>query len=137
MRYKLIDHTADFGIRVFGKDAKELFQNAALTMFELIVESGTPRVAVEKKVSVSGADRPDLMVNWLRELLFSWAGRQEILCGAIVDELTANSLSARIKMAVYNPDRDSVLNEIKAVTYHQINVSEIEDHWEARIIFDV
>ena len=36
--YKLIDHTADFGMQVFGSDSKELFINAALALFDVITE---------------------------------------------------------------------------------------------------
>jgi len=37
-RYHLIDHTADFGIQVFGSDSQELFINAALALFDVITE---------------------------------------------------------------------------------------------------
>ncbi|MBW2538819.1 MAG: archease, partial [Deltaproteobacteria bacterium] len=36
--YKIIDHTADFGIHVFGSNPKELFANAALAMFDVITD---------------------------------------------------------------------------------------------------
>ena len=36
--YELIEHTADVGIRVRGKGLNELFQNAAVAMFEIIAE---------------------------------------------------------------------------------------------------
>jgi SHS2 domain-containing protein len=137
INFKFIDHTADFGIQVFGGDAKELFRNAALAMFDLIVEPELPRDADEKSVSISGVDLPDLLVNWLRELLYLWAGREEILIEVTVDELNDTGMSARVKTAAFKPDRDCVLNEIKAVTYHQIDVVKKKDHWETRIIFDV
>ena len=34
-KYKLINHTADFGIHVFGKDAEDLFTNAAFALFAI------------------------------------------------------------------------------------------------------
>jgi len=37
----------------------------------------------------------------------------------------------------YCPGRHVLKHEIKAVTYHQIQVSETESGWEARVIFDV
>ena len=42
MRYKPIDHTADFGIHVFGKDEKSLFENAGLALFEVMIDAGNP-----------------------------------------------------------------------------------------------
>ena len=36
MKYEIIDHTADIGIRAFGKNIQELFENTAYGMFEII-----------------------------------------------------------------------------------------------------
>jgi SHS2 domain-containing protein len=76
MKYRLIDHTADFGIQVFGADAKELFSNAALAIFDLITEVGSLKELNSMDISISGEDWPDLMINWLRELLFLWNGKE-------------------------------------------------------------
>ena len=37
-KYKLLDHTADIGIEVWGKTKKELFENAVEAMFDLMVD---------------------------------------------------------------------------------------------------
>jgi len=137
LNYTLIDHTADFGIHVLGQDKNQLFQNAALAMFELIVETENPQESVQERVSISGDDWPDLMVNWLRELLYLWTGKEKILQSIAVDTLIPYTISARVTVESYTPDQHSILNEIKAVTYHQIDVFEKDNHWEARIIFDV
>jgi len=137
MRYTLIDHTADFGIHVFGKDEKSLFENAGLALFELMVDAGNPGECSRRMVNVEGSDWPDLMVNWLRELLYLWTGRENILRSIEVAELTPFRISARIVVESFHKDRHTVLNEIKAVTYHQIQAGPENDHWEAKIIFDV
>ena len=42
MKYELIDHTADIGIQVFGKDPEDLFATAALAMFDQIIDGQMP-----------------------------------------------------------------------------------------------
>ncbi|GAG16189.1 unnamed protein product, partial [marine sediment metagenome] len=37
-RYEVIDHTADIGIKTYGKDLKELFVNAAYGMFDILAD---------------------------------------------------------------------------------------------------
>ena len=37
--YEIIDHTADMGIKVYGKNLLALFLNAAEAMFDIIVET--------------------------------------------------------------------------------------------------
>lgn len=137
MRYTLIDHTADLGIRVFSHSEKQLFQDAALAMFDIIVKADPPGECIHSLVSAHGNNRQELMVNWLRELLYLWAGQEKILKSVSVETLTSQLITARVELAPYNPDRHHVLHEIKAVTYHQIDVCRVKDHWETRVIFDV
>lgn len=137
MRYRLIDHTADFGIQVFGADVKELFVNAAQAMFDQIVDTDTIKGLEETNIRVAGTDWPDLMVNWLRELLFLWNGREMLVKTSAVLSLSEYCLSATVNFDPYNPDHHVINSEIKAVTYHQIEVTDGATGWESKIIFDV
>ena len=137
MKYRLIDHTADFGVQVFGADAKELFSNAALAMFDLITEVESLKELNSMDISISGEDWPDLMINWLRELLFLWNGKELLVKKADITTLSENNLSAKVYFDPYDPDRHVINIEVKAVTYHQIQVTSGSSGWEARVIFDV
>lgn len=137
MHYELIDHTADFGIHVFGSDSTDLFANAALAMFDLIAEMDTVAGRNAHFVQITGDDWPDLMVNWLRELLYFWSGRELLITAVDIQAISEKALSATILTAPYDPDRHVVKTEIKAVTYHQIQVESGPSGWEAKIIFDV
>jgi len=137
MKYRLIDHTADFGIHVFGTDLKDLFTNAAFSMFDLITDIKSLKGADESSLNIKGIDRPDLMVNWLRELLYLWNGKQILVASIDIQSMTEYELTAKIKFDCFDPARHSIKNEIKAVTYHQIQVNQVTEGWESKIIFDV
>ncbi|MCG6910462.1 MAG: archease [Deltaproteobacteria bacterium] len=137
MKYDIIDHTADFGIRVFAESEMQLFRDAALAMFELLVAVDHPGKGLEAVVSAEGNDRQELMVNWLRELLYLWNGKEKIVQSVRVKALSARTIDARVTLEPYDADRHRVLGEIKAVTYHGIDVSPAHGLWEARIIFDI
>jgi len=136
-KYKLIDHTADFGIQVFGKDGKELFSNAALALFDLLTDVAALKGESRRRITVTGSDWPDLMVNWLRELLYLWSGNEILVKKAAIHSISENRLSATVFYEPFNPDQHVVKMEIKAVTYHQIRVTSGPAGWEARIIIDV
>jgi len=136
-KYRLIDHTADFGIHVFGDSLQDLFENAAHAMFDQIVEPNTLKRLNTYKVHVTGDDWPDLMVNWLRELLFIWTGKELLVKHADIQTLSEYDLTATLSLDPFDPDRHIIKNELKAVTYHQIQVDRGPSGWEARIIFDV
>ena len=137
MQYLLIDHTADFGVRVFGADLPGLFENAAHAMFDLITGGGNVEGDDELTVHVEGDDWPDLMVNWLRELLFLWNGRELLVSRVDIRSISEFELDAGVRYCDYDPDKHIIDNEIKAVTYHEIHVRKGSDGWESGIIFDV
>ena len=138
MTYRLIDHTADFGIHVFGSDLKTLFENAADAMFDLIVDRRKARGAQAREINLAGDDWPDLMVNWLRELLYLWNGKGLIVKSTDIASISEYNISASVKVDPYQPALHDIKEEIKAVTYHQIRVQPAgERSWESTIIFDV
>jgi protein archease len=136
-KYQLINHTADFGIRVFGSDAKELFSNAAWALFDVLTETKALSGDDSCNVTVSGDDWSDLMVNWLREVLYLWNGKEKLVKSVQILSLSEKKISAKIFFDAYTPDRHIIKAEIKAVTYHQVYVKSGPSGWEAGIIFDI
>jgi SHS2 domain-containing protein len=136
-KYSLIDHTADFGIHVYGLDSKELFANAAWALFDLITEMDQLSGLDSCRIEVSGDDWCDLMVNWLREVLYLWNGKELLVKKVQILSLSETALTATLECDSFNPDRHVIKTEIKAVTYHQIQVTSSLHGWEAKIIFDI
>ena len=137
MNYELIDHTADFGIRVFGADKARLFENTALAMVDNLTDTRLLKASRVVSISVSGQDWPDLMVNWLREILYLWTGEALLVKSVVVTAISEFSVSASVAVDPYDPDIHVMKNDIKAVTYHQIRVDAGPSGWEAAVIFDV
>ena len=137
MKYEMIDHTADLGIHVFGADAKDLFANAAFALFDLITDINALKGLNEHEVRITGDDWPDTMVNWLRELLYLWTCKKMLVKIVNISYLTEHELTAKVNFDPYDPDHHEIKNEIKAVTYHQIQVEKGLLGWESKIIFDV
>ena len=136
-KYQLINHTADFGIRVFGSDAKALFCNAAWALFDVLTETEALTGNDSCVITVSGDDWSDLMINWLREVLFMWNGREKLVKSVQILSLSEKKISAKIFFDAYIPDRHIIKTEIKAVTYHQVYVDSDPSGWEAGVIFDI
>ncbi|MDJ0829768.1 MAG: archease [Desulfobacterales bacterium] len=137
MKYRILDHTADFGIQVFGQSAQEVFIQAAYAMMEQIVNRKALEVKFENQLVIEGFDWPDLMVNWLRELLFLWSGNELLMKRALINTLSPNRLSAVLKLDVYSAKRHVIKNEIKAITYHELQVKQTVAGWQAQFICDV
>lgn len=135
--YELLDHTADFGIHVFGDNTKSLFQNAAMAMMDQLVETVGLIAREERQITIQGNDWPDLMVNWLREILYLCVGEELFAQSIQIESIAETCLTAYLWVDPFSADRHTLLSEIKAVTYHQVQVFETGNRWEANIIFDV
>ena len=137
MSYELIDHTADFGLHVKGNDANSLFVNAAHAMFDQITDTRMLKGKETEYVRVKGDDWPDLMINWLRELLYLWTGKSLLVKVVMIDSLSKHQLSSIVKADFFNSNHHVIKDEIKGVTYHQVLVRGGKEGWESKIYFDV
>ena len=137
MSYELIDHTADIGIRVTETTIKGLFETAAHAMFEQITDTSKLSGANTKDIHVKGIDRPDLLINWLRELLWCWTIDKCLINQVVIKKLHDDHLKAKVSYDAFDLKTHEILKDIKAVTYHGISVDQTDAGWQATIIFDV
>ncbi len=137
MAYELIDHTADIGICVTESTVKDLFEISALAMFEQIADTTNLAGSHTKDIHVKGIDRPDLLINWLRELLWCWTIDNCLVSRVVINDMDNDHLSARIAYDEFDPQTHEILKDIKAVTYHGVSVDQTDAGWQATIIFDV
>ncbi len=130
--FRELSHTADAGIEAFGKTIEEAFSNTALGMLKIAGVAGTVPDK-EKTFSVSAPDRSALLIDFLNEILFiiNASGWNPASVKCII---SGNSLKAVLKGSEDQsvPDR-----EIKAATYHGLEVSEENGKWKTTVFFDL
>ncbi len=136
-KYEFIDHTADLGLEIYGKDLKELFENAGEALFEVICDLSQVAESMKKRVVVDGEDLEQLMVTWLGELLYLHDVQGSLFKRFEIEEIGDKSLKATVYGEKFKAGHHTVKTEIKAVTYHQIKVRQEEDRWTSRVILDL
>lgn len=137
MSFETIDHTADMGVRVWAPDLSELFTETARAMTCLLAEPEAIEDRETVSLSAEGADAADLLVNWLREILYLWHGGELLMAEAEVLDIGETRIQSRLRCDPYDPARHEIRHELKAVTYHDLRVKPTPDGWEAVVIFDV
>jgi len=137
LTYQIIDHTADLGIIVKGVNEKDVFIRAAYAMTDIMVKGDINKKTVIKDVSLQGDDFPDLMVKWLGEILYLFNGEKLVVHSIEITSISSIMLQSTLTLSSFEPKDHQVKREIKAVTYHQIFVDNVNDGWQARIIFDI
>lgn len=143
--FEQLSHTADIKIRVYGSTLKDLFRNAVIGMFQVIhpIVQGChlkddrlvcDQLPIARDVSISSIDVSALLVDFLSEALYLSDVHDEAYLDATIIALDSTAINATlhgIKISGF----EGV--EIKAVTYHDLQVKEIEGEWQADIVFDI
>jgi SHS2 domain-containing protein len=136
MSFEVLEHTADLKIKVLGQDLPELFVNAGLA----IAVQQNPQVkkqALKKPVweslEIKSADQKSLLIDWLNEILSRSDLNDKIYANFQIEELSETRLRARI--AGQKVSQKQI--DIKAATYHDLEIKQVNSHWQAIIIFDI
>ncbi len=135
--YELFEHTADLGVHARAATYEALLCEAARGLFEIIAgELGQIARAAEETFEVGGADRVYLLFDWLNELLFAFESRRMLFAEFDVAE-APGGIRAVARGEKYQPGRHVLAHEVKAVTYHRLEVRQTADAWEATFIVDI
>ena len=134
MRYEEIEHTADVGIRAYGRTLDELFANAAEGMFSLIADLSKVRPVGEAEVRLTAEDIPTLLLRWLTELLYVHE-TDRLLFSSCEAKVTGTSLVGRARGEAIDKSRHELKLAIKAVTRHRLTVDPAKG--VAEVIFDI
>jgi len=91
----------------------------------------------DHRIDVSGDDEGELLVRWLSEILYLHEAEGFLPCAFRVAYVASGRAEGVVTGELYDPSRHRILAQIKAVTYHQIEVVREQDGWRARVILDV
>lgn len=130
--YEELAHTADWALRVWAPDLEALFQISAVGMYELSglkfeVDGGIPVV-----FSIDAPDSEGLLVAFLSELLFFIEMENKV-----VENLSLKREGNSLKVHGIGKGILDRKKEIKAVTYHNLNIQQTEFGFETVVVFDV
>ena len=136
--YEIIEHTADIGIRAWGRDPRELFTHMAQGMFSLVVPPEAVREAQALEVRASAQGWEALLMVWLKDLLYLRDTRHFIGKRFEIRRLSEDRVEATVWGEPLDLQRHPVDKELKAVTYCEYRVRQESDcTWRAQVIFDI
>ena len=139
--FEILEHTADIGMVAYGKNKREIFVNTAKGMFNIIVGDNSNLINnnFSCKVTLKAEGLEDLLVAWLNELLYIAETRLVILNKFQIKELSNFQIKAEVEGIKINPPSVKIEKEIKATTYHCLEIKKDEESglWRAQVIFDV
>jgi SHS2 domain-containing protein len=141
MRYKFLEHTADVYIESYGTSIEEAFENAALAFFEVMTDTNKVDPHLEEIVEIKEDDMKALLYSWIEELLLKFDIDRMIYSKFHVEQInTVNgkyTLKARIWGESFNERKHPPRTEVKAITYHMMEISKRCNKIEIRFILDI
>ncbi len=130
--HREVEHTADLGLEVWAPDLPGLMEEAARGLFELMGVVVSEESRCHRQLEIGADDREQLLVSFLEELLFI-ADAEDLAFDGFMLNLVDTNLLARLEGGFIV----SRTREIKAVTYHYLEISETKRGLKTSIIFDV
>jgi SHS2 domain-containing protein len=116
---------------------EEAFANSALGMMSLMIDTDSVRPVCGTEIKADGRDWKSLLVSWLGEILFLVEAEHQAFGEFSVTSLSRFSVRGRGLGEPLDSARHAIKREIKAPTYHMLELKEENGRWMAQIIFDV
>jgi SHS2 domain-containing protein len=137
MPHKFLPHTADVKIQASGKNLEAAFKSAAMALKATMLRQEKIKIneKIKKKISVKGKDAGSLLYNFLEEFLFLLDAKNFMLSKITKIKIADNKLSA-----VAIGDKASnykFTNEVKAITYNEMNIVKKKDKCIIQFVLDV
>lgn len=136
-KYRLTTRQSELAVKVTGNSQADLFANSAYALFDVMAELEKVEIKERLPLEVEGTDRDDLMVNWMRELLYLYQGSGYLLKEFVIREVKESSVKAEVCGEKIDPDRHEIKQEIAAVAYNQGRMTKTGNQWIAQLIFEV
>ncbi len=137
MEFCVLEHTADLRIRVFGDTLEQLLQNAANAMLELMTERSKVDCHEVRLITITGETDEIKLVRLLNEILFLFETERIIFSDAEVEIKSETDISVICRGEAFDSNKHEINLDIKAVTYHNMNISRSGDRLVVDIVFDV
>lgn len=128
--YRILDHPADLGVEARGNTLAETLEQAARGLMSVIVDPDSVRTAESRAIKVEAGDRQQLLVRWLTEVLYLYDGLKFVPRDFKIGRLSSHLLEAQVRGEPFDGRRHTVRLDVKAITYHQLEIRRRgSDHW--------
>ena len=138
-KFEFIDiTTSDVAFKAYGKDLSELFANAGLALFEVIVNTSKVEPKTVEHVILHDSDLKALMFDWLNHLIYLVDAKNLAFSEFDVKVREKNhELEGDIKGELIDQAKHETKTHVKACTYHKMDIRKTKDGWVAQVILDI
>ncbi len=141
--FKLVEHTADVALEISAESLESLFLETAAGFKAMVLEDSAILSETSRKVELAASELEDLLVQWLSELNYFitvhyWLANEVAEFSLQFSEAENEwKLQAEITGEPLDHDRHYIYFDIKAVTYHQMKITQTDGQFSTKVVFDI
>ena len=138
--YRFLEHMTDAVIEAYGESVAEAFENAAVALNDTMVDVSSVSPSKEISLVVRGSDLPELLFEWLDKVMLLLLVDHFVMCAfkvKIKKDACGFSIDASARGETLDLNKHPFKVEIKAVTYHEMQVIEKDGQAIVRFILDL
>jgi len=135
--YRILEHPADLGLEAWGETLSEVFRQSVLALVSVIVDPATVHRVTQRPVDLQASDPEQLLVRLLSEVLYCLDAERFVTTQLILDEMKGTGLKGALVGESLDPARHVLSLDVKAITYHQLSVTEKGGVVRAKVFVDI
>jgi len=141
MPYRFLEDiaTGDAAFEAEGRTLEELFREAAVATFEVMVDTKGVEPRITREVELKNEAVDGLLFDWLSELVYLKDAEAVLFSkfNVNIKKNDAYELRAKASGENINQQKHILRSDVKAVTFHMFEVKKTEENWTARVILDI
>ena len=136
MKYKILDDlTSDVMFEAYGSNLKEIFENAALALFDIICKIKAVKPIKMIYIELSAENKEYLMFSWIQELIARVDLEEMFFSKFKIIDVTETSLIAEIYGESITPKKGEIL--VKALTNHKYEFKKTKNGYKVTAVLDI
>jgi SHS2 domain-containing protein len=129
--------TADLGIQAWGKDLEAAFASAAHGLASLLSDLPESEQPLTRRIRIKTGSLSSLLIQFLNEIIYLKETKSFFPGKVTRLKIQHNNLDATLTGATFDPEIHTPNAQIKAATYHGLEIVEEGDEVRIKVIFDV
>ncbi|MEM2908174.1 MAG: archease [Candidatus Hadarchaeales archaeon] len=139
-KFEWVEHPSDIGFRAYGRTLAQAFENAALALFEIMVDTSKVEPREKVEIELEAEDEQALLYDWLDKLLYFHDARGLVLSKFEV-ELSSLPRGMKLKAKAwgerFDPAKHPERTAVKAMTYHMMEIKLGSDGCMVQAVVDI
>ena len=137
--YRFLDHMTDAVIEAYGSTLEEAFESAAKALNDTMIDLADVSPDKELKIQATGHDLQELLFDWLDKVMLLLVADGIVMSEFSVKIMHGNeySLDGIAKGEKLNLQKHHYKVEIKAVTYHEMEIQQDSTRSTVKFLLDL